>query len=65
MKTKTKTGHMMKDHGSRKISHPMRERTHCPQKYVSMMSSTRGAVCPYEEEEDCDDPHVSTDVAET
>ena len=38
----TKTDQMVKDHGSRKISHPMRERTHCSQKYMSMVSSTQG-----------------------
>ena len=65
MEMKTKTGQMVKDHGLRKISHLMRERTHFPQKYASMMSCTWGAVCPYEKEEDHDDPHISTDVAET
>ena len=33
---------MVKHEGLRKISHPMMERTHCPQKYVSRMSSTQG-----------------------
>ena len=37
-----KTGQMVNHEGSRKISCPMRERTHCPQKYVSRMSSTQG-----------------------
>ena len=42
MKMKMKTGQMVKDHGSRKISPPVRERTHCPQKYMGTMSSTQG-----------------------
>ena len=33
---------MVKHEGLRKISCPMMERTHCPQKYVSRMSSTQG-----------------------
>ena len=36
-----KTG-QMKHVGSQKISHPMRERIHCPKKYMSMMNSTQG-----------------------
>ena len=39
--TKTKTG-QMNDEAGRKICHPMKERTHCPQKYMSTMSSTQG-----------------------
>ena len=36
-----KTGKKVNHEGSRKISCPMRERTHCPQKYISRMSSTQ------------------------
>ena len=59
---RTMTDQMVKHEGLRKISHPMMERTHCPQKYVSRMSSTQGQFVHMKKKRIA--PHASTDEAE-